>query len=342
MTGVEEHGYQQIIAKIAHGLRRWCRGEADRRLTIRLTAVAVEIAMQSSLRGRICAAAAAEDANPPHVALSLLAGLFVRHGSEPYLAVALRDVIDDDDAAVYSMFRRVVWTVVRQELFHRWPENDRLSAGLWKKLHLVIRDDPRITAFPAHRPAWITTATTDTSIDLIILDEVELRRIIAEVFRPRQKTADLVMAVFAHPACRNRVVSIDSLFVELQACIPQGLAFAMEEEISSPAPDPDFVLAMEKTVSEVRSSMLRILDAYVVKDKLSAGMAAGFLKALMDLVVDLGDGWPGIGHFNYIHTHCPAITYDNFCHTYKAIFQYLALKAERWFSDGMRKYYYGK
>lgn len=338
----EEFARQQTVSEIALGLRRWCRGETDRRLTARLTAVAVEIALQSSLRGRIYTAAAAEDAAPADIALSLLARLFVGTGSESHLAVALQDLIDGDDAAIYSLFRRVVWTVVRQELFHRWPLSDPLAFRVWRQLRRAIRVDNRIMSFPADRPRWIAPVKINRSAELILLDDAEVLQIVSEIFRPGLKIADLAAAVVAHQACQNRVVPIDILFGILRESVAKGLADILEDDSSSPSPDPHFVLALEKAISEVRPSLAAAVNAYIVKGTLSPETADGFLKALLDLVTDLGDGWPGIGHFNYVHVHCPAMTYEDYRNTYRSIFEYLAEKSEGWFFDGMRKYYYEK
>jgi len=44
MTVTEESAHQKTLTETALGLRHWCRGEIDRRMTARLVGVAVEIA----------------------------------------------------------------------------------------------------------------------------------------------------------------------------------------------------------------------------------------------------------------------------------------------------------
>ncbi len=339
-TMTEESAHRKTLTEIADGLRRWYRGEADRRLTIRLTAVAVETVLQSyGLRRRICAAAAAGGTTPARIALSLLAELFIGTGSESRLGFSLGDAIDHDDAVLFSVFKQIVRNTGRQELFHRWPENDPLAARLWRRLHRVIRDDDRIMSFPSDHPEWIAAVSVEPSFNLDRLEEIELRQVVCEVFRPALKTADLVAAIVAHPACHNKVIAIDVLFGMLRECVPQGLAGALEEELSSPSLNPEYALAVEKAVAAIRPAISAAIEHYVAKGRLSPDMARGFHAALLDLAVDWGDGAPAVGYYEYLHAHCPALVYEVYRETYRAIFEYLAEKVTGWFFDQMRGYF---
>jgi hypothetical protein len=305
--------------------------------------LAAAIVLGSNALGRrISAAAAADGAAPAEITQSLLAELFIDTGPQSRLAIALQDHLDGDDAALFFRFQRVVWNAVRQELFHRWPENDPLSARLWRRLQRVIRDDDRIMAFPSDRAEWIAAAMLEPAAQLDLLDEIELRRIAAEVFHPTLRTADLVARVVTHPTCRNKAISIEALFGVLRECIPQGLALALEEEMSSPSPNPDYTLAVEKAVAAIRPGLPPVLDHYIRKGKLTEELAQGFSRALIDLATDWGEGEPAMDYHEYLHAHCPHITRDSYRAEYRAVFEYLAEKVKDWFFDEMRSYFADK
>lgn len=339
----EESARQQTVSEIALGLRRWCRGETDRRLTNRLIAVAVEIVLQSYIPGRrIRAAAAAGDTKPDHMAMSLLAELFIGSGPESRLGYALCNVVDTNDAILYSKFCGVVKTVVRQELFHRWTLDDPFSARLWKRLHKAIRRDSRIMAFPADHPDWIAAVSLEPSINLDPVDQSTLDRLVSAIYRPQMCTGDLIVTVTNHPNCRDKAVSVDDLFESLRRCIPSVLADMLADESSSPPPDPDYTLAVEQTVASIRPGIADLVDRYQTAGKILENLSPGFAAALLDLAVDWGEGGPAVSQFEYLQTHLPDIGYDQYRAKHRAMFEYMAEKVAGWFFDGMRKYYYEK
>lgn len=343
MTGTGESEHRQAAAEIAIGLRRWCRGEVDRRLTNRLIAVAVDITLQSYTLGRrIRAAAAAGDTKPYHIAMSLLAELFVGSGPESRLGFALCDVVDASDSILYSKFCGVVKTVVRQELFHRWTMEDPFSARLWKRLHKVIHRDNRIMAFPADHPDWIAAVSLDPSANLDPIDQSALDRLVSAVYQSKMHTGDLIVAVISHPDCRDKVIAVDDLFDSLRRCLPSALAPLFEEETSLSPPNPDYALAVEQTIASIRPGISGLIARYRKAGKIPEDLSPGFVAALLDLAVDWGEGGPAVSQHEYLQTHLPDMEYDEYRAGQRAMFEYMAGKVAGWFIDGMRRFYFGK
>jgi len=343
MSGTEGPSQQRAIAEIATYLRQWCRGETDCRLTNRLIAVAVGIALQSYTPGRrIRAAAAAGDTKSGHMAMSLLAELFVGSGPESRRGYALCDVVDASDAILYSKFCGVAKTVVRQELFHRWVLEDPFSAHLWKRLHKAIRRDSRIMAFPADHPDWIAAVSIGPTADLDPIDQSTLDRLVSAVYRPKMHTGDIIFAVINHPDCRGKAIAVDDLFESMRRCIPSALAATLEDESSAPLSDPDYTLAVEQTIASIRPAISGLIDRYQTAGKIPEGLSPGFAAALLDLAVDWGEGGPAVSQFEYLQTHLPDMGYNEYRAKHRAMFEYMAEKVAGWFIDGMRRFYFEK
>jgi hypothetical protein len=91
--------------------------------------IAATIARQK-LWGRLRAAALADNSTPEEESLSLLAGLFVKTDQSSHLSESLKDDLDCDDISLFLRFQTIVICTVSQELFHRWRENDPVSARI--------------------------------------------------------------------------------------------------------------------------------------------------------------------------------------------------------------------
>ena len=131
-----------LVSDVAQTIRDRCHSGERARGVDRLIALASHIALRR-LHGRLAAAARSAGASPRDMATSAVAGLFSPGDGQAPIVTALVDYLDSDDTSLFLRFQAVVIGAASQELFHRWHENDSLSARLWRNLQRALRHDER-------------------------------------------------------------------------------------------------------------------------------------------------------------------------------------------------------
>lgn len=128
----------ELVPQCANALRAVCRGSAAAPDLARLIKLAAAVVCRR-LSGRLGTASRFEGTTRDQLETSLVAGLFSGQEGESPIAEALADYLDHEDLVLYLRFQAVLVCAASQELFHRWHENDALSARLWCNLQRALR-----------------------------------------------------------------------------------------------------------------------------------------------------------------------------------------------------------
>jgi len=318
---------QVLVAEVAPYLRRYCCGKLDRISTNRMISFAAAIAKQR-LWGRLKTAARHEETSVDQQALSVIGPLFREDGSLPPLAAALADTLDGDDISLFNRFHRVVIRSAAQELFHRWGENDPLSARLWRTFQRVLRHDPRIVAFPAGQPIMAVLATQENlRHDLPPVEHVKIVRIIAEAISINKGMAEIIVDVLtfaARVADKRNYFHTENLFAALRESVTRAAGAELMEHTPNNQDDPHLRLAIEKANEIARQEIDAKLDRYRRQGKLEPKQVKCFRQALGDLLVDYADGGPAQRYYQYLCYYWPDLTPETYRRELRAKFEYLA------------------
>ena len=331
-----------FFSEVAEFLRHYCRETSNALQVGRLVRLATSIVCDR-LWGRLHAAAREQETSVECLSTSIVAGLFTENGSHSPLAKALENVLSSNDAVLFMRFRNVIVRAASQELFHRWRENDPLSARLWRNLHRVIRRDERIVAFPVDNPEWLSlTDVTDLQAEFLPVHHDEIIRIISSQKPDYGSLTDLIVAVLsavvAAPSYQN-TIKIDLLFSALRETSREIKARQLADEIPHNCSNPVLSIAIDQATEQVVKNANAKLGRYQATGKLSPAVVEVFRRALSDLIADCADGGPAQCYYEYLHKHKPDLTLEVYRRTLRTRFEYLAELVRNDFIEEMRRRY---
>lgn len=333
---------RDFIADVAESLRQYCGGHSNTSEVKRLIKLS-EFIVQKKLWGRLHAAARTQETRVEYIATSVIAGLFTERGSDSPLPGALEEALKSDDVVLFLRFRNVVVKTASQELFHRWGENDTLSARLWRNLHRVIRHDEHLVVFPAGKPEWVCLKNvSDLQSDLPPVGHDEIVRIINDGGEHHRSLADSITAILSNavsiPGCQN-AVRIEMLFSALRETTSEIMAQQLANEVPCNRIDPLLSVAIDRANEKVFQHMETKLSRYQGTGKLHPDIVDLFRLALSDLVIDCADGGPAQSYYEYLHLHKPNLALEDYRQTLRTRFEYLAESVRKEFIEAMRKQY---
>jgi len=277
------------------------------------------------------------------MATSVLSGLFSKDAPDSPLVKALANMLQYDDTPLFLKFKSVVVRAASQELFHRWGENDALSARLWRNLHRVIRQDERVVVFPVDKPEWVTlTNIADFRANETPLSHDELVRIINEQGAHYGNLTDLVHAILlqvARTAGLQKPVQVEILFSALRETTSEIKAQQLANEVPRNRDDPLLSVAIDRATDQAFQNVEIKLARYQDTGKLHPDVVEVFRLALSDLVADCADGGPAQSYYEYLHVHKPSLTLEDYRQTLRTRFEYLAESVQKGFIEAMRKQY---
>jgi len=331
-----------LVAEVAEYLRHYCLGTSSVMQVSRLVKLAASMVLDK-LWGRLYAAASQQETCVEHLATSIVAGLFTEKGSDAPLAKALEDVLNSDDVTLFLRFRNVIVKAASQELFHRWGENDALSARLWRSLHRVIRRDERMVAFPIDNPEWVSlTDAPDLQADSPPVNHDEIIRIISSQEQNHLSFADLMVAILSAVVkafgCQN-AVRVDLLFSALRETTREIKALQFVDEAPCNHSDPFLSVAIDRATEQVLQNVEVKLGRYQAAERLHPDVVQVFRLALSDLVADCVDGGPAQSYYEYLRAHRLDLSLEGYRRTLRTRFEYLAESVRKDFIEEMRKQY---
>jgi hypothetical protein len=330
-----------FVTEIAESLRKYCRdefGKSNLKRLIKLTAAMAE----RRLYYRLKVAAKAQESTINRMAISVTANIFSKSGDSTFLKEALKDRLEGDDVSVFNHFQAVVVRSASQELFHRWGENDPMSAKLWRSMQRAIRHDPRLVVFPCDKPAWVALKPAEAKQDLIQIHYDEAVAIVSNQKSPGQSIADLVTTAISFSQEKSQkpcVISIEILFAVLRDMATQEAGIELEERTASWTEDPLMRLAIEKVNIQVSKKIDTRVEEYRKAGKLDIKLVDSFRQALSDLLDDMTDGGPAQGYFQYIQPYQPEMTYERYRTVHRAKFEYLAEIVKTTFIKKMKGFF---
>ncbi len=335
--------HYKFIIEIADSIRRYSNNGLITCEIDRLVKSAATIA-QNKLWGRLHAAAREQETRVEHLAISVVASMFTGKGSDSPLAEALENVLDSDDVTLFLRFRNIVVRTASQELFHRWGENDALSARLWRSLHRVIRRDVRMVVFPIDNPEWISlTDVTDLKANLPPVNHDEIVRIISSQEQDHRGFADLIVAILSAvvkaSGCQN-AVRVDLLFSALRETTHEIKVQQLVDEVPCNRSDPFLSVAIDRATQQVLHNVEAKLGRYQAAEKLHPDVVKLFRLALSDLVADCANGGPAQSYYEYLRVHRPDLSLEGYRRTLRTRFEYLAESVRKDFIEEMRKRYF--
>jgi len=332
-----------FIREVASCLRMYCRGSLDSPGEDRLISIAATIARQK-LWGRLRAAALANNSTPEEESLSLLAGLFVKTDQSSHLNESLKEYLDCDDISLFLRFQAIVICTVSQELFHRWRENDPVSAKLWRNLQRMLRHDKRIIIFPPDKPQWAVLADENKApkaFEPVTYDNIE--GLIGECVAGGKGLAETIINVLnvaiSNPD-QSCAVRIEDIFLGLRKALASSGAIELEKRGQAKFDDPYLCMATDRALKTIRSNLEEIIRRYKSKNKLNPENADLFGKSLHDLLSDYSDGGLSQSYYDYLHEYWPDLSKERYRSEYRAKFEYLAEYVLKDFIDAMKREYY--
>ncbi len=324
-------------------MREYCRGSLDSSGEDCLVSIAATIARQK-LWGRLRAASLCNNSTPEEESLSLLAGLFAKTGQSSHLSESLKEFVDCDDTALFLRFQAVVVRSASQELFHRWRQNDPISAKLWRNLQRILRHDKRIIIFPPDKPRWAALADenkTPKAFEPITYDNIE--GLIGECVADHKGLAETIINVL-NMATGNPdqtcAVRIEDLFSGLRKALASSGVSDLEKKGQAEFDDPCFRMATDKALKTARLSLEEIIRRYEAKNKLKPDIADLFGKSLRDLLSDYSDGGLFQSYYDYLHEYWPDLSKERYRSEYRAKFEYLAEYVRMDFIAAIKREYY--
>ncbi|MEZ5358837.1 MAG: hypothetical protein R3F48_08390 [Candidatus Zixiibacteriota bacterium] len=329
-----------FISEVAAAIRQYCSGTCTRLQENRLVNLAASI-IQNKLWGRLHAAAREQETSIENLAISIIGPLFSSMGGDSQLLKGLRDAIPDSDITLFLRFQSVVIRTASQELFHRWSENDALSARLWRSLHRIVKKDHRIATFPIDNPEWISLASVNNlRKDLPPVNHDEIVKIICGRGQDWRSLSELIVNILADveksPDTQN-TVRIEMLFSALRETMRESKANEIANEIVSNNNDPILSLASNRAIKQaIQKSQVRLLK-YRSQGKLTNDMIEAFRMALTDLIEDSADGGPAQSYFEYLRSHKLELTIEEYRQILKTRFEYMAELIQRDFLDEMKR-----
>lgn len=334
--------HTNLVTEVAGCAREYCQGAANRRDVGRLVRLAASI-VQEKHWGRLHAAARTQETSVEQMATSVLSGLFRKDAPDSPLAKALANVLQFDDVTLFLRFKSVVLRAASQELFHRWGENDPLSARLWRNLHRVVRQDERLVVFPVDKPEWVSpmnVAELQAGLPPVSHDEVV--RIISSQGERHRSLADSITAILSNvvsiPGCQN-AVRIEILFSVLRETTSEVMVQLLAKEVPSKRDDPLLSVAVDRATEQVFQNVETKLGRYQGTGKLHPDIVEVFRLALSDLVADCADGGPAQSYYEYLGAHQPSLVLEDYRQTMRTRFEYLAESVRKDFIEAMRKQY---
>ncbi len=335
-------GHKDFIAEVAIILRKYCQCIISATEISRLVKLAVSIA-QSKLPGRLWATARVQGTSTDQIATSVVAGLFTKRGSDSPLAKALESVLESDEVTLFLRFRNIVVKSISQELFHRWRENDPLSARLWRNLHRVILKDEHLVVFPVNKPEWVSLKNVSLlQTDLPLINHDEMVRIISSQGEHNHSLVSLITAILSDVVNISRyqnAVPIEMLFSALRETISEVLTQRLVNKIPGNHNDPLLLVAVDRATKQVLQKMENRLIRYQSTGKLHPTIVKVFKLALSELVNDYADGGQTQSYYEYLHVHKPELTAEEYRQNLRAKFEYLAESVRKDFIEAMREQY---
>ena len=336
----QAYTHQAFISEVAAELRRFCRRDGTRTSISLLVRLAASIARQR-LWGRLLAASRANGTTIEQEALSVVAGLFGTDSPAMFSELLQIDNQESDDISIFLRFQAIVTRAASQELFHRWPETDPLSARLWRTVHRVLRHDDHFVLFPSDRPVWTALSEVkDLRPEKPPIDFDALAGTVSGAYSPGKSItaliADILMAL-ADSDKYQLCISVDMLFAVLRQTIIAASQTEEVADISQAAPNPLLAIAIKRSSEKTSEEVHKILTRYHLTAKLPADYIEPFQKALVDIIADRADGFEALGYFHYLHQYIPDLTPEEYRGKYRTRFEYLADIAQTCFFDLMRQ-----
>jgi len=329
-----------LVSDVAQTIREHCRSGERARGTERLVALASHIALRR-LHGRLAAAARAAGASPRDMATSAVAGLFsAREGEQAPIVTALADHLDSDDTSLFLRFQAVVIGAASQELFHRWHENDSLSARLWRNLQRALRHDDRLAVVPAGRPEWVCLADSEGyRPDKPSIGYGDLEAIVRGLQTPAGFTGDMIVKVLQEVGemeHTSKIVSIELLFSVLRDQTRELAAAEMRAGGSAAITHPLLAMAVTEATAAAQSEAQSRLERYQTKGSVAPDHAVLMGKALADIIADCADGGPAQSYYEYLKAHSPELELAHYRSQWRTRFEYLAESVRERFFQAMR------
>jgi hypothetical protein len=208
-------------------------------------------------------------------------------------------------------------------------------------VHRILRHNSRFILFPADRPEWAAlSAVKDLRPDKPLIDFDALAEIASGAYSPGKSTTSLIADILTALADNRNYrpcASVEMLFAVLRRTM---LAVSQTEAAAADVPAaPDLLLSMAiKQASDKASSEVhKILTRYHQTEKLPADCIGPFQKALADIIADCADGGPAQGYFQYLRSHLPELSPEDYRNIYRTRFEYLADTAQTCFFNMMKR-----
>lgn len=329
-----------LVSDVAQTLRTHCRSGEWERGVDRLVDFASHLALRR-LHGRISAAARAVGTSPAGMTTSVVAGLFsAKPGEQPPIVTALADYFDSDDTTLFLRFQAVVVGAASQELFHRWHENDSLSARLWRNLQRALRHDERLVLVPSGRPEWVCLADQQGyRADKASAGYSDLEAIARARYTASGITADMVVQLLQDVSelqSFSIVVSIELLFSVLRDQTRELAAAEMRAVNSAAISNPLLIMAVNEATTAAHTEMQSRLQSYQTKSKVTLEEACLMGKALSDIITDCADGGPAQSYYQYLKAHSPVLELARYRSEWRTRFEYVAESVRERFFQCLR------